>query len=313
VNLIVPPLRWLMVALGAVSMGCTNGHSGSDSTASTPHPVTVAAPATSLFPSPASSGARSSDKPSSASSIPELKPDPPEEPGDLKPHRLEIELMDNSSEIWGLYGNRAHVSNDGSTAIVLVSIEEGKEPEMLLIRPLDGKRPNSEITLLNECDWQGFKCHRHPKAKTQITIANKFLAKHRWVRFQEYVPILPDESVRGCGTTRRDRHFRVQNFDVTFTSDDPSKDAHLRIVRDDGAVITDSDIDVHAPGESDECRRGTLPYILQFGVDLERRAMFVLLSGCDTEGCSSGLQFLFYRLPPLPPKAASDATPAPKR
>jgi hypothetical protein len=311
----VPPHRWIMgmVALGAVSMGCTN-HGASDSATSTPHPVTVAAPVTSLFPSPAPSGARSSDNPSPTSSIPELKPEHPEHWEDLKPHRLKLELLEATSDVWGLYVNRPHVSDDGSTAIVLVSPDNETNPHTILIRPLDGKTKNSEIPLLDDsCDLRvDVKCRR-PKAEKQIPIANKLLAKHRWVRFQEYVPSFPDTSGSDCGKTNRDRHFRVASFDVTFTSDDPSKDAHLRIVRDDGAVITDSDIDVHAPRESEECRRGTLPYILQFGVDLERRAMFVLLDACGTEGCPSGLRFLFYRLPPPLPKAAGDATSAPKR
>lgn len=302
-----------MACLGAVSIGCTNGHGASESTGSTPRPVTVASPVTSLFPSPAPSAVPTSDKPPPASPIPQLEPAHMAEQGDLKPHRLKLEFMEAASSVLGLYGNRPHVSDDGSTAMVLVDIEGGKEPQVLLIRPLDGKTPNSEIPLLNECDWQGFECHRNPKAAKQIAIANKFLAKHRWVQFQPYVPDQPSTREPGCGTESRDRHFRIPGFEVKFENVDPSKDAHLRIVRDDGAVIADSDIDVDAPGESEECRRGTMPYINDLGFDSERRAMYVLLSACGTEGCPSGLRFLFFRLPPPLPKAAGDATVSPKR
>jgi hypothetical protein len=288
-------------ALAVVSIGCTNGHGASDSTTSTPRPITVAAPITGIFPTAAAPSATPTNEKPRVTSIPQLEPEQMD-PGDLAPRRLKLELASTSMEVIGLSSNRPHVSDDGSTAIVLVDSEGGVQPQILLIRPLDGKTPESEIPLLNEtCPWTDIKCRR-PKAEKQVVIANKFLAKHRWVKFQVYVPDQPSTREPGCGKENRDRHFRIPGFDVSFESTDPEKAAHLRIVRDDGAVVTDSYVDVHVPGESEECIRGTMPYINDLGFELARRAMYVELSACWTKGCPSGLRFLFFRLPPPLPK-----------
>jgi hypothetical protein len=323
VIVVVPHSGAIMVVavFGAASMACTNSHGASDSTPSTPGHVIVATPITSLvapvisaFSAAPTSSTTTINNQSPPVSNYVWKSEP--EPEDLKPHHLKIELPIQGSSVMGIYGNDPHVSDDGSTVIVLVDSQVEVVPQTLLIRPLDGKTPNREIPLLNtDCERKSSNwwCEPRPKAEKQIAIANRFLAKHRWVKFQAYAPSHPSRMETGCGKEVRSRHFRIPGFDVTFETDDPTKDAHLRIARDDGAVITDSAIDVHAPNESKECRRGTMPYLNDIGFDTTRRAMYVTLDACGMEGCPSGLQFLFFRLPPPVPKAAGDATRAPKR
>jgi len=246
----------------------------------------------------------------------ELEPFPPAKPRNLKPHRLRLTFFDGIN-IDGLSINSAHLSEDGAMAIVMVDASEDPTetlPQLLQLRPVDDSSKAIDLPLLNEpCHGEvGSKCQR-PEADKQLARVNKLLANHKWVQFSYgFFGDQPNLSEPGCGNEKLDRHSRIPGFDIQYKIVDAWTGVHLRIVRDDGAVITDSDFQPHTLGESEECRIGTMPYINDLGFDLERRAMYINLNPCYTEGCPGGVRFLFFRLPPPLPNA-SDATPAPKR
>jgi hypothetical protein len=296
--------------------GCSKGPSLAPSPETTTPPVVVAAPRTALSHIPVTAEIPSTPHASTphADSIRELSPLVPRDPRDLEPHRLRL-ILDEEMNIHELYINNTYISDDGSTAIVLIESDERYKPHTLLIRPLDDPDKAIDLPLLNkQCEGPvGRQRCRRPEADKQIATANKLLAKHKWVRFaQGFLGEHPNLSESGCGGDNLDRHSRIPGFDIEYKIVDALTGVHLRIVRDDGAVITDNDFQPHTPGESEECRLGTMPYINDLGYDLERRAMYVFLVPCYTEGCPIGRRFLFFRLPPLP-KAAGDTTAAPKR
>jgi len=293
-------------------IGCSKGPNAAPSSDTTTRPVTVAAPNIAFSVAPVAPDVSSTPR---ADATRELLPLEPQETSDLEPHRLQLEL-DEEMFIHGLDINREHLSDDGSTAIVLVESDERYKPYTLLVRPLDNPDKAIDLPLLNKpCEKGpvGRKRCRRPEADKQIQKANKLLAKHKWVQFaQGFLGDQPSGSSAACFGEKLNRHSRIPGFDINYRIIDAWTGVHLRIVRDDGAVITDSDFQPHTPGESQECRLGTMPYINDLGFDLERRAMYVILAPCYTEGCPRGVRFLFFRLPPPLPNE-SDPTPAPKR
>jgi hypothetical protein len=280
-------------ALALLSTNCNKGQSLAPPPETTARPVVAAAPETAVSQAPSIPPAVS---PSSVAYLPPYRIDEK----DFKPHRLEIKLNDET-DTPDFLGNKSYVSEDGSTCAVIVQPDEGGKPARLLIRPIDDSSKAVDLPLLKyPCSNDVHITCRGPYAEKHIRAANKLLATHKWSRFLPFVADQPSGTANACLGEKLDRHFRSGAFDVDYKIVDAQTGMHLRIVRDDGAVITDSDFQVHTPEESVECRRGTMPYISDLGYDGESQAMYVHLQLCHTDGCARGDRFLVFRLPPLP-------------
>lgn len=213
------------------------------------------------------------------------------DPKDLTPHHLRL-THGQSNTVFGISNHRTYVSADGSTG--MVRLDNGNESDTLVFRSLDGQGRDVDLPLMNVvCTLDvppGTDCLL-PETAAQVRIANKLLAKHSWVMLREYWSDGPAQGYDNCGTEDLTRHFRFSLFEVLF------KAPRLRIVRNDGVVITDRDYDVHDPSTLGKCREGTRPHAGMFAIDLERRAMAVSLHSCYTEGCPTYDRFYFFRLP----------------
>ena len=293
-------MDWINVRLCAVAqlalwgIGCGNNQSPAPPVSATVTPPKAVAPVV----LPPSSPPSASAAPARSTEIQEAKLFY-FEPKDLIPHRVES-LLGDLNDIQGTGPFIPYLSDDGKKGVVFVYGDLEERLQIMQLRSLDGTAKDVDIPLLNyHCEMgDPSRCDRKD-VERQVKKVNKVLLKHRWVQFKEYVTSLPETSANSCGGEELSRHFHLPGYEVIF------HEPHLRIVRDDGAVIVDRDYMFHDPSEPERCKQGVRPYVESIGVDEKRRAMFAGIRSCDVEGCRDGDFFFFYRLPPPLPKKAT--------
>lgn len=283
----------------AVSACSTPPRSTPDATAATAA-TTLSAAARADATADADAPAATSDAadPDPLEALHDAEPVPVDKPELLRPHALRI-VLDETNNVGGNVGGNPLLSEDGSIAIGLKdrsSLEAKRLLVMLLVRELDHPERDREIIVVDTPDC-GVRPNPPPcdfvGAEASARKVNAFLAKHKWVEFRQYTPWIPPSEAYDCHGFRLARHFRIANYDFQF------REPHLRITREDGAVVADRE-DVTLAGKASECAKSIRSYIGTSGVDLRRRAMFVLVHRCNPDNFNCKRlpdEWLFFRLP----------------
>lgn len=222
-------------------------------------------------------------------------PVPIDKPETLRPHALKV-VLDEENTVFGNVGPTPYLSEDGTVAIGLEdrsSVEAKRAQIVLLIWELDHPERDREMMVVDSPDC---RVSPHPPpcdrlgAEVTARNVNAFLAKHRWVEVREFWPWAPRFDGNYC-----DRTLRVRAADHYLEFRSP----HLRVIAPGGALIVDrSDVTPPpAPGAPATCPPAQRAFVSTVGIDLARRAMYVLFGACKPPECPGSARYLFFRLP----------------
>lgn len=227
----------------------------------------------------------------------DAEPVPVDKPEKLRPHSLRV-ILDENNTVFGNVGLDPHLSEDGTIVIALQdrsSFEAKRALVVLLVRELDHPERDRELIVVDSPD-----CRVSPNpppcdrvgAEASAKKVNVFLAKHKWVELREYLPWMPPSDVDDCHGLPLARHFRAAGYIFQF------REPHLRIAREDGALIADRS-DLMITENPTGCSKSIRTFIGNVGIDVRRRAMWVIVARCkpDRYVCRLKDEWLFFRLP----------------